>query len=410
MKNTVEQIKQFKFSTGVDKGPHIDVLPPPVLTHLSLPFIYNYAQNPYVRTTKDGMTFNATAVKQVGYFIAADDPAPTGPQEEPDLTDPRLVEVLGDLDEAFQFRPIWTRRSLMNHLGTKLRSWNELKRYLNYRAYQFKGGPWRDVVVPYGVDPRTDPKYRIYQTLMFKLQKNARPENALQRFSLFGDQDGITPPTESHLFDGETYYLDGKVWQVCDITDPLLKQLFDDAAIRGERDSISGWYHGGLWAKAKAIMKTKLVAIRFSRQLTRHDFASIMQAGDRTPTKSTTGVESMRLPNLGLTRDELTEMYGKQPPKKTENRGYSVKMREPLRSRDQEEEAVQSAGGGDGANQWLAEEEEDDDDDDDEDEDDDDDEDDADENDGDIDMGGLTGQHLAEERRAQYPELPRPVS
>jgi general transcription factor 3C polypeptide 5 (transcription factor C subunit 1) len=384
---------------------------------LSLPFIYNYAQNPYVRLTEDGKTFNATAVKQVGYFIAADDPAPTGPQEEPDLTDPRCVEVLGDLEEAFGLRPVWTRRSLMNFLGMRLRSWNELKRYLNYKAYQFKGGPWRDVVIPYGIDPRTDPKYRIYQTLMFKLQKNAQPGNALQRYSLFGEQDGVLPPTESHVFDGETYYLDGKVWQVCDITDPLLKQMFDDAAIREERHGISGWYHGGLWAKAKAIMKTKLVAIRFGRKLTPMDFASIMQAGDRTPTKSSTGVEPIRLPNLGLTRDELTEMYGKHPTKKKENRGYSVKVREPLRSQELEEEPVQGPGSRDDTNQWPAEEDDEDDNDDDEeadddehDEDNEDDEEDADENEGETDIGDLSGQHMVAERHAQYPDLlPRPV-
>ncbi|KAG8422692.1 tau 95 subunit of transcription factor TFIIIC [Metarhizium acridum] len=90
------------------------------------------------------------------------------------MTDPRMIEVLAQLEDAFHHRPLWTRRSLLNHLRGKLQSWNELKKYLNYAAYQFKGGPWRDSVVPYGTDPRTDPKYRIYQTLMFKLKKHKR--------------------------------------------------------------------------------------------------------------------------------------------------------------------------------------------------------------------------------------------
>jgi len=151
----------------MDLGPNVDILPPPIFTHMSLPFNYYYSQNPYVRTTEDGNTINTTAVKQVGYFISADDPAPTGPQLPPDVTDARTMEIIAQLEEAFRYRPVWTRRSLLNHLAGKLRNWNELKKYLNYTAYQFKGGPWRDGVVPYGIDPRTpnipDPDVQIVQ-------------------------------------------------------------------------------------------------------------------------------------------------------------------------------------------------------------------------------------------------------
>ena len=32
---------------------------------------------------------------------------------------------------------------------------------------------------------------------------------------------------KSHLFDGETVILDGKIWQFCDLKDPLLAELAD---------------------------------------------------------------------------------------------------------------------------------------------------------------------------------------
>ncbi|KAG4275884.1 hypothetical protein FPRO04_08003 [Fusarium proliferatum] len=324
----VDKIKEFKFQPGTDKGPNIDILPPPMFTHMSLPFNYQYSQNPYVRATEDGGTVNTTAVKQVGYFIGAEDPAPAGPQLEPDMTDPRMVEIMAELEAAFDERPVWTRRSLLNHLGGKLKNWNELKKYLNYAAYQFKGGPWRDGVVPYGIDPRTDPKYRTYQTLMFKLPKQKRAQRgqtwkSLRKVQMGPLKEFLEELSESHVFDGDTFHTDGKVWQVCDITDPLLKDLLENAAIRPEWDPSSGWYHGGLWAKVKAIMKTKLVAIQFDRHLTREDFAMTLQAGDETPMRSNQATFHLPLPNLRLTDEELTQLRGRQPTKKNKHKGYS---------------------------------------------------------------------------------------
>lgn len=324
-------MKSFTLEPGIDKSQNTDVIPPPLFTHMSLPFNYAYSQNPYVRTTADGGTVNVTAVKQVGFFIGSDDPTPAGPQEPPDLTDARFMEVLGDLEAAFEERPIWTRRSLLNHLGKKLDSWNELKKYLNYAAYQFKGGPWRDCVVPYGLDPRSDSKYRVYQTVMFKLTKHKRPQGPAAAVRAYRrpekiEERQVPVGSTSHIFDGETYDTDGKVWQVCDITDPLLRELLDEASIRPTWDISSGWYHGGLWAKVKAIMKTKLVAIRFGRQLSRMDFTATLNFGDMTPPRSTTSNFHLPLPNLRLTDEELTVLRGRKPPKK-KSQGYNVKIR-----------------------------------------------------------------------------------
>lgn len=321
-------MREFKIEPGIDKSQNVDIIPPPLFTHMSLPFNYHYSQNPYVRTTAEGETINTTAVKQIGYFIGADDPAPTQPQEPPDETDDRFMQVMAELQGAFKERPIWTRRSLLNHLHGKLQNWNELKKYLNYAAYQFKGGPWRDCVVPYGVDPRTDSKYRIYQTLMFKLTKHKRPQTK-HVLRAYGPGGEPTQPSESqstsHIFDGETYHTDGKVWQVCDITDPLLRELLDDAEVRRTWDVGSGWYHGGLWAKVKAVMKTKLVAIRFNRTLTKSDFAATLDFGDKTPPRSASTNLHLPLPNLQLSHDELTVLRGRQPPKK-KSQGYNIKL------------------------------------------------------------------------------------
>lgn len=334
----VETMRRFGYTPGIDAGPNVDVLPPPIFTHMSLPFNYFYAQNPYVRTTETGETFNATAVKHVGYFIGADDPVPTEPQMAPNMTDPRMVEIIAELEAAFIDRPLWTRRSLMNQLGGKLRNWNELKKYLNYVAYQFKGGPWRDSVIPYGVDPRTDPKYRVYQTLMFKL---ARPRVEGQSWHSLRSTKGNQDPPESHLFDGATYHTDGKVWQLCDITDPMLRELIDNAAVRPTMHKHSGWYHGGVWAKLKGIMKTKLVAIQLGRQLTKHDFGATLEFGDQTPTRTVNGAVSLPLPDLNITPEEWVALRGTKP-QKGNKRAYTVRIRRQIN--DDEPEAGSAAG------------------------------------------------------------------
>lgn len=325
------KLRDFHFQPGIDRGPNVNIIPPPIFTHLNLPFNYAYSQNPYVRTTEEGGTVNLTAVKQVGYFIRADEEAPTGPQHPPDMTDPRTVEVIAQLEEAFEERPVWTRRSLLNHMRGRLENWNELKKYLNYAAYQFKGGPWRDGVVPYGIDPRTDPKYRIYQTLMFKLHVQRTTHAGQTWQSLRRDQDSKVSETDAntHIFDGNAYHTDGKVWQVCDITDPLLRELLKDAAVRETCDISSGWYHGGRWAKVKAIMKTKLVALQFGRILTRADFAATLRFGDMTPARSNSTNFSIPLPDLHLTKEELTVLHGREPPKK-KSQGYNIRLRAKL--------------------------------------------------------------------------------
>lgn len=346
----VEQLKQFKFTPGRDIGPNADILPPPIFTHMGLPFNYFYSQNPYVRHTEDGDTINLTAVKQVGFFISADDPTPQAPQIPPDMTDPRMVEAVAQLEQAFDDRPVWTRRALLNHLGGKLRSWNELKKYLNYVAYQFKGGPWRDGVVPYGLDPRTDPKYRVYQTVMFKMPKQAQAEkgqtwHSLRRIQMGPSKEYADELSDSHIFDGETYHTDGKVWQVCDITDSILKELIDNAAVRPTLDPGSGWYHGGLWAKIKAIMKTKLVAIQFGRHLTRRDFAATLNTGDMTPVRDGSTTWKLPLPNLHLTRDELTQLRGYEPSRNKKNQSWSVRFRDPAKYAEDAGDAAAEVGG-----------------------------------------------------------------
>ncbi|KAF4873873.1 Transcription factor tau subunit sfc1 [Colletotrichum siamense] len=336
MPGDITQMRNFQFVDGVDKGPNVDIIPPPVWTPMTLPFIYNYSQNPYVRSELDhaGQTklINTQLPTLIGYFLKADQyPIPTGPQMPYDGTDEEVSTCIAKMEEAMEERPIWTRRSLLNKLGSIVRNANVMKRCVGYVGYQFRGGPWRDAIIKYGIDPRTDPAYKTYQTMIFnmrKLQAGHIGETWHAIRSLRTEQRQPQGDNhESHIFDGKSYWTDGKVWQICDITDPLIAKMFATAPQRSEVDIYnSGWYHQGTWAKVKGIMKTKMIAIQFGRKLKDEDFAGIFDVRDTTPPPGSSSVH-IPLPDLELTDAEKRVLYGrrfKEPKKKRKGTAYRV--------------------------------------------------------------------------------------
>ena len=296
------------------------------MTNLAIPYPYSYSQNAAVReVTADDGTVEVlnTMSRQVtaGYIIKYNQhPVPTEPRWQPKMSDPQVARVVTELRLAMEDRPIWTRRSLINRLSAidnaLALSANLIKKCISFTGYQFKGGPWRDAVVRYGVDPRSDPKYRVYQTLLFKLDRlnvgslgqtwhAVRSANQVRIKAAPADNT----QTDSHIFDGTAYSDDGKVWQVCDIHDPLLRRLFDRAEVRRACDEhTSGWYRHGLWSKARAIMKSKMTALRFGRDVTNADYARAMAVPDASPPSHATRTISVPVPDLRLTPLEEAQL------------------------------------------------------------------------------------------------------
>src|SRR3569833_298533 len=315
-------MRQFRLRPGSSALSYVVVLPPPSFAVLSLPFIYDYNQNPFVREVahNDGGTqlVNVTArVTSAGYVLRQSQyPAPLRPLHEPNLKNSLVRTVINELKIAMDERPVWTRRSIINRLGQSAEAKNfsagMVRKCIPYVGYQFKGGPFRDALVKYGVDPRTDPKYRIYQTLVFKNQQIRVGEagETWHRIRSYESAAIKLAPRDnehdaSHIFDGTSFCDDGKVWQVCDITDPLLADLFANSEIRSTFDeATAGWYHHGLWVKAKGIMRSKISAIRFGRHISDLEYAPALAVPDGPPQLSATNI-FVPLPDLKLTPDEL---------------------------------------------------------------------------------------------------------
>ncbi|KAH8166659.1 hypothetical protein CIB48_g1538 [Xylaria polymorpha] len=245
------KLRQFKLDEGVATSPGLEIIPPPHFTDKVIGFNYNYEQNPGIidqGLDEEGETrlINRQGRNKFsyGHFIHHDAfPAPDRPT-------------------------LWTRRAIVNQVRGNYTE-SVLKVALQLMGYQFRGGPFRDAIVKYGVDPRHDPKYRQYQTLSFKLAKNLVgstkvPWQIIRRGQVKSYTKNDDPT--SHIWDGESYSTDGKLWQICDITDPFMLDIIANAPVRSECDlSESGWFQRGTWQKIKAAMKAKMIAITKDR-------------------------------------------------------------------------------------------------------------------------------------------------
>jgi general transcription factor 3C polypeptide 5 (transcription factor C subunit 1) len=301
----VDDLRKFKLDPSRGPVPNTELIPPPLLTNHPLPFNWAYHQNPTIKTYQNPATgaktlLNHSLPAKLGtLYLAPSVPSvPTGPPRNPP-GDPLLLKLITDLNQALELRPIWTRRALTNQLASSPGLYL-LKSAVQYVGYQFRGGPWRDAIIKYGIDPRTDPQYRIYQTVFFKIFDESEKVPGAPWVDIRSEYSRKTPADEggnmSHIFDGKRISLDGKVWQICDITDPLLCNLAATASLRRECDIESdGWYTNGTWAKIKAIMRTKISAIRAGREMDDEEFEETLKYPDSVVDKTKPGMPRTKL-------------------------------------------------------------------------------------------------------------------
>lgn len=320
----MESIKQFKFDPSRGVKPNEELIAPPTLTDKVIPFNYNYAQNPSIKVTSDPKTGTLTLNHMYKHkpgrtiFLGYNSTRiPTEPHSPPSENNAALLATIKALKTALESRPIYSRRALANHLASiSSKHLPHLKPAIQYVGYQFRGGPWRDAVIRFGLDPRTDPQYRKYQTLFFKIYDKRWADSAsgaMKPPSSLEDHDWAenrpnsrssrTTHADSHIFNGKTLSVDGKIWQLCDITDPMLRALVERPGLREKCDvEGDGWYLNGTMAKIKAIMRTKIGAIRIGREMGDEEFAKALAVPDE--------VKGVKVPNVPVPEWKVEEGEG----------------------------------------------------------------------------------------------------
>ncbi|SPO25570.1 uncharacterized protein UTRI_03288_B [Ustilago trichophora] len=271
---------------------NLHMVPPAFFSRMDVPFNYAFQQTPYSElrnvptpthlTTRPSTSASfAHALKrsdlQPGqmqrfvnrvrlsniapqpFRVGRDTKVPTKPLQDVVRIEHRCEpKVLARLRELLLERPMWSRVALKNQLSeaelNEVHGNNE-KVYYALVGYSMVGGPWRDTIVRFGYDVRTDASSRIYQRIFLRggpvgresrLQGQAsrgggvgvgvggliedlaveeeEEEAPLSRSSVLPLPGGGGKRTRTtHLFDGTTLHRHVGNFQLCDVEDPLIK-------------------------------------------------------------------------------------------------------------------------------------------------------------------------------------------
>ena len=268
-----DHLKEFRLED--DRGaPSVpsEIVPPPIWSHTHIPFNYNYRQNPSVKAAVDSSGIlrlyntQASPKQLTQYILYSATEVPTSPPDGvPDLSsyEAPLQNAIGAAQKLFEERPIWSKRALLSAISQETMkeiSSNQTKYMYQHLGYMFENGPWRDACVKYGLDPRTDLAYRQYQTVTFMLDPHPlrRRRKAEMEGANIASDTIRKKPGRNHVFDGRSLSLDGKTWQICDITDPQIRRIASTPHVRHTCDKHSGFFHDCTLSKIKAITRDKI--------------------------------------------------------------------------------------------------------------------------------------------------------
>lgn len=250
MSPNYETLKRFSISRRMEAGGSSSFPGPPSFVPTGRSYQYEYRQTlggERPLSKKKG----PAGMSMLDTGIALDsESVPQGPPAGDRTAGKAGQKMVDALNSLLAKRPIVTLRAATSLLDCH---YTKISFAVQYVGYYVKQGPWEGAIVKYGVDPRTDPKYRIYQTihLNFHDHKNINAELKTREHT-----------SPAHTFDGSALSDVGKSWQVCDLTDSLLQALVNTDDIREQCDSMRfGWYKNGTVAKIRVIAREKMLSV-----------------------------------------------------------------------------------------------------------------------------------------------------
>ncbi|KAI7892907.1 RNA polymerase III transcription factor IIIC subunit-domain-containing protein [Mucor mucedo] len=282
VKGDVQHIVDYKVA---DDDSHDDLrnIPPPLFTATEVPFTYQYRQNAPVVRVRMKEADGTYTIKLVNRSLRSasdmttvrfhEENYPTKswkllakPAKEVDL------ETIEAVKKLFEERPIWSRHNVSCLLPGKYQK--QIKVALCHNAFVFTDGPWRDFWVKYGVDPRTDVKYRMYQNIdvrrFFSPTSKPKPKkHAILRKHL----DGVPTKVEERqvndeeiqglfIFDGKNVPIEKITYQAIDITDPDILKLIDNPAYyKSEVTKDGGYYYKCVNRRIRVCLRKKHLAL-----------------------------------------------------------------------------------------------------------------------------------------------------
>ncbi|KZT13135.1 uncharacterized protein LAESUDRAFT_754139 [Laetiporus sulphureus 93-53] len=306
---------------------NLRLFPPPLFSRQSIPQNYNYKSNPasIVTTVIDEETgeekkrlINRMRWKGFGPISISftdkgvpDKPSPSV-EEQRDKAD---QELLKRLQQLFEQRPIWTRAAIYNQfLPFEVREIINSKFLLPLVSYVFQDGPWRDTQIRFGYDPREDREARFYQRLYFRnvnhpivrpsvvsKRQEVRVESAQNRTGEVREED-----RRSHIFDGITITGETAAFQLCDIHDPMLKEMIaDEEDLRDTCNERDGWYSTHAFERIKTVLRHKFFSLLGGHIATREECEALLVPQEGTNKLPQRPVQKLRFGKHNMAKGAL---------------------------------------------------------------------------------------------------------
>ncbi|CAG8453846.1 1019_t:CDS:10 [Paraglomus occultum] len=343
----VEGMRKFTFQQSEDYTKPT-LLPPPSLARIEIPMEYKYQQNvsvikvmirPNETNVSDECAVSQTHKSTLEKKIHRLDEGP--PPEVLNYVELLPKEPIEKLKKMFEERPVWTRLALLNTLPKTYKKL--IRKLLPLVAYWMVGGPWRDCWIRYGYDPRNDQTSRIYQLLdvrntrrPLRLERakrmlngqpsvlsehsrtDSQPETVTYGMEIGGEDASFKDISlikiselhcrltdrDSHIFSGLTKTRDVAVFQLCDVTDPLLQRLIGSSENFVEVcDELNGFYTSNAMKKMRKILRRKFEALDENEILSEESFKDILErhASDNEEIPDESGVEDENASATGET-------------------------------------------------------------------------------------------------------------
>ncbi|KIJ56642.1 hypothetical protein M422DRAFT_57318 [Sphaerobolus stellatus SS14] len=255
-----------------ESSSNLQLIPPPLFSRQSIPQMYNFRQNP--------MSVVETAINEH-----------TGQEKSRFINRFRwkgwsVISVSMSESEHFEERPVWTKLALLNQFPpAEAREISNTKYLIPLFCYVFIDGPWRDTLVRFGYDPRADIAARQYQRIYFRNVNNPTTRPSVTSRTDTRQQESARPDGDmnddrrAHMFDGQTQTSETASFQLCDIVDPMLREMIEDESqLRDTCHERDGWYTSSHLERVKAVLRHKFFSLLDGRIATDDECRQILDA------------------------------------------------------------------------------------------------------------------------------------
>ncbi|GAA5857208.1 hypothetical protein JCM8547_009373 [Rhodosporidiobolus lusitaniae] len=290
-------IRNFRMPEASEDFPESAYLPPPSFSRHGLPQNFNLsAASSSVRTTTESGVVRLIdqarhKSRRLQSILFVQPEVPKGPEDVVirEVGKKPLTGVEERCKKLMKERPVWTRTALLNQLTQEeVRFINANKDIWPLLGYTFSDGPFRDLIIRFGYDPRKHPEARFYQHITLRNANNVRNKalpgtrgliQAQSAKTNKGKEKAPTTSNLSHEFDGRNVYSKVGNFQLLDISDPLCHTLIHSPSgvlPACSADAHEGWYAFDYFDQIHQVVRRKWMGLLGGLQVSDADCEDLL--------------------------------------------------------------------------------------------------------------------------------------